>query len=99
MVFFVVFSNDTLDAAPSSEHAGNPARNESQDNIELPELPSTGGRIEIITALNHMSRRRSTFWINKGSIKVETIGILSLWAIWRNRPRRLNSVELLMKNE
>lgn len=94
MVFFVVFSNDALNAAPSGEHAGYPARDESQDNIELPELLTTGGRIEIVTTLNHMSRRGSTFRINKGCVKVEAIGILPLWAIWRNRPRRLNSVEL-----
>lgn len=95
MVFFVAFSNDALNAAPSSEHAGYPARDKSQDNIELPELPSTCGRIEIIATFNHMPRRRSTLRINKGGVKVEAIGILPLRAIWRNRPRRLNSLGLI----
>ena len=38
-----------------------------------------------------MSRRRSALRIDEGSVKVEAIGILSLWSIGGNRPCRLNA--------
>ena len=77
---FTSFANATTDGSPASQGCCNPARDEDEHDIQLPD-GRAGIYIEVLVVggIHYKSGSWSIVGINKWHIQIESFGVGSVW--------------------